>query len=357
MTKHICVLPWMSIDRNVDTDTPHLAPCCWYEKQLPDPLNNWDSYMKSDELVTLRREFKEGKKPKGCQRCWYDEDNGKESMRQRVNQGRLEEHKQQINLPEELFYGLPTQVKFGSGNNCNLACRMCLPQLSSGVTKVWEAIGRQILPDYGYDEKADNYIRRNIDVLSYIDCIGGEPFYNKKFIELIDFIIEQDASKHITLFVNTNGLLITDKMIDKLKYFKEAVIMVSLDAIGKGYEYIRVGSSWNAVSDNVCRLKENGITVMIGSTYSVLSLCEQHELRTWCTIIDIPMTQGQIVHQPEELDPSNLPEELYRYLIDDDLLNYVKSDVKLDCIPFIKQLDDYWGTNITDYMPYWDAVL
>jgi len=312
--------------------------------------------MKSDELVNLRREFKEGKRPEGCSRCWYDEDNGKESMRQQVNKGRLEEHERVMNLPEELFLGIPSQVKFGTGNNCNLACRMCLPQLSSGVTKVWEAIGRPTLPDYGYDEQADNYIRKNINIISYIDCIGGEPFYNKKFIELIDFITATPACRHITLFVNTNGLFMNDEMIDKLKHFKEAVIMVSLDAIGKGYEYIRVGSSFDSVADNVCRLKEHGITVMIGSTYSVLSLCEQHELRVWCKIMDLPMTQGQVVHQPEELHPSNLPKELYPYLIDEDLHNF-NSDVKIDCLSFIKQLDDYWGTDITDYMPYWKDVM
>ena len=357
MTKHICVLPWMSIDRNVDTDVPHLAPCCWYEKQLPGELNNWDSYMKTDELVTLRREFKDGERPVGCRRCWYDEDNGKESMRQRVNEGRLQEYEQAINLSEELFAGIASQVKFGTGNNCNLSCRMCLPQLSSGVAKVWDAIGRPGLPDYGYDATADIYIRKNIHSLRYVDCLGGEPFYNKRFISLIDFMIDQNASKHITLFVNTNGTLITDTMIDKLKQFKEAVIMVSIDAIGKGYEYIRVGSSFNRVEDTVCRLKENGITVMIGSTYSVLSLCEQHELRTWCKTLDLPMTQGQTVHQPAELHPSNLPEKLYKYLFDDDLLDNFKSDVKIDCMPFIKQLDEHWGTDITKFMPYWKDVM
>ncbi|OUU19418.1 MAG: hypothetical protein CBB97_19400, partial [Candidatus Endolissoclinum sp. TMED37] len=40
-----------------------------------------DEVLNSPYMVNLRKDMMEGKKPKQCQTCWSDEDNGKESKR------------------------------------------------------------------------------------------------------------------------------------------------------------------------------------------------------------------------------------------------------------------------------------
>ena len=181
--KNICILPWISIDRNRtrSSDEVSLAPCCLYESKISH--TNIDDYWNSNEIVELRSDFLEGKKPTGCRLCWENEDKGFSSLRQSVNKGRLQSYKDRLtktNLEDR-----PSQVKYTAGTECNLACRMCLPTFSSKVKKVWEIINRK--PNTEADELLNNdkYILANRKYIDYIDITGGEPFFHKNVKNMI----------------------------------------------------------------------------------------------------------------------------------------------------------------------------
>ena len=79
----------MAIDRNLDSDTPRSGPCCLFDdgkKFNLDPFKWWDSI----DLHALRQQFIQGKRPKGCYKCWNDEDSGKKSLRQSINESRYD---------------------------------------------------------------------------------------------------------------------------------------------------------------------------------------------------------------------------------------------------------------------------
>ena len=139
MPNTVCIMPWIAIDRNQNNLTSKVAltPCCIYETQ--EQHHDINSYWNSKEIVKVREEMLSGKKPKGCRKCWQAERNGILSYRQILNKERLDLFKNR--LQDVRLDAQPIQVKFTVGNQCNLACRMCLPNLSSGVKKVWDLLG------------------------------------------------------------------------------------------------------------------------------------------------------------------------------------------------------------------------
>jgi radical SAM protein with 4Fe4S-binding SPASM domain len=78
---NLCPLPWTHLEIDVNGGA---SPCCLYKGNVPgvkvyeiglkEIQNN--QYMKD-----LRKQFKNGERPKGCSNCWAEEDAGKVSKR------------------------------------------------------------------------------------------------------------------------------------------------------------------------------------------------------------------------------------------------------------------------------------
>lgn len=351
--KHICVMPWIAVDRNRNNETGRttLTPCCFYESQ--GEHRDIDSYWNSDEIVKLRNDFLAGKKPKGCRLCWKAEDNGVKSMRQSVNKGRLDEYKERmtqtkVELP-------PTQIKFNVGEECNLACRMCLPNFSTKVRKVWEIIGRRQDMELDTILNSPEYILQNRKQISYIDIIGGEPFYHKRAKNLLRELISTGDNEHISLHLTTNATRIDVDTIELIKKFKDVVLSISMDGIGAVQEYIRPGCNWNRLVQNIQLLKRNEISIQVVSTLSVLTILRLPELESWCHDHGIYWAQPGLVDTPADLSPHNLPYQLHD-LVSQRYKKYIQPEQTHDPVNFIKQLDKYWKTDITKVMPEWNKV-
>ena len=349
--KNLCILPWINLDRNADTSKPSFAPCCLYqgEKQY----HGFDEYWHGDELKKLRQDMLDGNRPKGCWKCWSDEDSGKKSMRQSVNESRLEPHVASTSQQSEQLR--PVQVKLLAGASCNLACRMCQSHVSSRVYKVWQEIGLDTKEPYKYDHVSDGLIRENADSVRYIDLMGGEPFYNKKVHGLIQWLVDNGHAGHITIYVTTNAMIIDAQLIDNLKKFQDVVAIVSLDAVGKKHEYIRPGADWNTIVSNIEKMQSQGINVVIQPVISAINILCLPELIEWCESRKLHMTQMSLVHEPEPLHPKNLPSALM-HMVDERFRSFMQDTKTESSLAFIRQMDAYWNTKIYDVMPEWKEV-
>ena len=347
--KNLCILPWISLDRNADTSNPSFAPCCLY--QTKKEFYNFDEYWSSNELNSVRQKMLNGERPDSCWKCWHDEDAGKKSMRQSVNESRLEPHFDQIKNDIKK----PLQVKLLAGASCNLACRMCQSHVSSKVFTVWESIGMPTQKPYAYDHVSDALIRDHADTVRYIDLMGGEPLYNKKVHKLIQWLVDNNHASHITIYLTTNGMILNENLIDNLNKFEKVVCIVSLDAVGKKHEYIRPGSDWNTILKNIKLLQANKMDVIVQPVISAINILCLPELEDWCSKEQLHMTQKSLVHNPEQLHPKNLPTVLKKYVDKkySAIINEQPSDSAAD---FIQKLDKHWNTDITDFMPEWQEV-
>lgn len=351
-SKTTCILPWIALDRNSDTSDPAYAPCCLYQSQGA-PKHNFADYWNSDELKKVRQQMKAGLKPDGCWKCFNDEDLGKKSMRQSVNESRLHTHEKLLWEEEKTLQ--PIQIKLLAGASCNLACRMCVSHVSSKVHKVWETIGMPVKEPYKYDDASEQLIKENAESVRYIDLMGGEPFYNKRVQNLIQWLVDENQARHITVYVTTNAMLLDTKLINNLKKFENVVVIVSLDAVGAKHEYIRPGANWDTIVANIERLQLNKLNVLIQPVISAINILCLPELIEWCQKRKLHMTQMSLVHEPEALHPKNLPSAL-KPLVAEKFNSFIREPSTDSSISFIKKLDDHWNTKIYDVMPEWKEV-
>ncbi len=351
--KNICIMPWIAVDRNRNNTGGRttFTPCCFYEPK--GEYRDIDSYWNSDETIKLRKDLLAGKRPKGCRLCWKAEDNGITSMRQRINEGRLEEYKER--LKQTKMELPPTQVKYTVGQECNLACRMCLPSFSTKVKKVWDILGKTQNMEVDTLMNTPDYILKNRKHISYVDINGGEPFYHKKAKNLLRELIRTSDNEHITLHITTNATRIDLDTVALIKKFKDVVLSISIDGVGAVQEYIRPGCNWNKLSENIKLLRTNGISLQVASTISVMTMLRLTELEDWCKNNGIFWSQPGLIDKPGELSPHNLPYQLHD-LVPEKYKKYIEPKATHDPVNFIKQLDQYWKTDITKVMPEWKRV-
>ena len=265
-------------------------------------------------------------------------------MRQLVNESRLK------NFEEEL----PAQIKYTVGNQCNLSCRMCVPNLSNKVKKVWDALA---IEDRLSVDNLDrySYVMQNYRSVKYLDINGGEPFYHKNTKKMLQYLIDKDVAKDIILYIQTNLTIIDEEIIILLKSFKNVILRVSIDGIGNRQEYIRPGLNWDDFEKNINLIKKEKFDLMISPSLSVLNICTFAELEEWCEKNNIPLCQPTIIEFPTEMAPHNLPIALHS-LVPNKFKKFLEKTIDADSLNFIRKLDNFWNTDITKVMPEWKAV-
>lgn len=148
----------------------------------------------------------------------------------------------------ETFTGLPEEILFGFDRSCNLRCPSCRADFipnddpKSRDHAVKEFILESIEDEFGSSVK-------NLMITG-----SGDPIYSKLYR---DYLINFDASKYPKLeqiHLITNGVLLTEKMWQKMKarpYVK--TMEISIDAGCKDtYENItRLNGDWDALIENL----------------------------------------------------------------------------------------------------------
>ena len=118
---NICPLPWNHLEVDVNGGA---SPCCLYKGSIPN-VKVYETKLKdiqnSDYMQNLRQQFKDGKRPKGCESCWQEETAGKTSKRMNSL------YKMKSSLKKWTPDSEPTLkfIDFKLGNVCNLKCRIC----------------------------------------------------------------------------------------------------------------------------------------------------------------------------------------------------------------------------------------
>ena len=100
------------------------SPCCLYKGSVPGVKvyeQSLKAIQKNQYMEDLRSQFRSGARPSGCDRCWAEEDVGKDSKR--INSL----YKMKNSLKSWTPDSEPTLkfIDFKLGNVCNLKCRIC----------------------------------------------------------------------------------------------------------------------------------------------------------------------------------------------------------------------------------------
>lgn len=274
----LCSIPWVGFSNDPDGK---VKPCCIYKEHIVKPngepyyiqVDTVKDIFHSEYMENLRKDFLSGKQPEPCSTCWKDEENGYKSKRQIYN-----------DIYENKMYGLdyqnvpeyPEDYQLIISNACNLKCRSCTPSHSNTWQKEMVTIlqTNEDTPEFrskygihtyelahGQPGSNSSILVKDIDNwipnIKRLEIVGGEPFYIGKWGELWDYMIDKGYSKNIELYLSTNTTIFDEKMVTKLiKNFKNVGIGLSIDGLGKTYNYLRHPGKWEVTSENIMKYYE-----------------------------------------------------------------------------------------------------
>lgn len=313
-----CHSPWTNIDFS---PVGNISPCCKFRTEHYDDRFNIqhhsiEEYKSSSMLNSVKQDFFMGVWPKGCERCKIEEENGIASKRQL-------DKERWSSMYEENTDDTFVTASIAFGNTCNLKCITCNPRSSSK----WQAEYRDI---YLVDVKPHHFYKRGfIDeflfyapTVKHIDVPGGEPFLSgiTEQQKLLQHYIDKNLSHDISLHYTTNATIFPDQTWwDLWRHFKEIDIQLSIDGIGKRYEYIRFPASWSELNENIDKylaLAVGNIRLSVSHTVSAYNIYYLDEFITWCYNRSLPDPWLGRVHNPSYMRPSVWSESSKKLIID-----------------------------------------
>jgi len=361
MADTFCILPWIHTQTKPNGQ---IKPCCRFDHKhkdyrLSDNTYKFDKFninsvnftdaLNSPEWQELRTAMIAGDTIAGCRKCYKEEDVGVEFQAQKPNKKnksmRVKENSKWNNDIQNAPLDTSIKLKYlelTMGNYCNLKCRTC----SSDLSTTW-VDEQNILSKYYLDKHVSKSIINiekdwDIEDFDYVEEIkftGGEPMLHPNFIKTIDTILATGKEKSITLDIFTNASWIPkDKVISRLKRFKEVTINLSIDGIGVVNDYIRSPSEWstvNAAAREWLTLEKNNqdtflikwapvISIMNADNFTAMvdwwfNLQKEVKNKNWWDIIVTANTKIKdeyitliivnTVYDPIYLNPSLLPEK------------------------------------------------
>jgi pyruvate-formate lyase-activating enzyme len=342
-SKIFCTVPWFEVHINAN-GTYHtcgaqpnpgsmLFPLGWVEKHNVHSMRLED-WINGEYQRRVRLDKLNGVHEPRCQICYNEELAGSSSKRLRENL------KSKINDAEfTLTYQAspdlehfefsrtsqgyadilkPVSYHMSLGNECNYACKICGPWASSKLAVEGLQDGSYSGParlNWTEDETAwknvTDYIC-NTENLQFVHLIGGEPYMNPKFEELIDKLIAARKT-NIYLGFTTNGSIVDTNLIKKLNVFRHVDIGISIECMGALNGYIRKGSKTNEVLDNIDLYlkyrKEAHVYITVRPVPSALSVHTLIELYQWCVDRKIDVMTN-ILTSPKHLQIRQLPRDI-----------------------------------------------
>lgn len=310
--KSFCYAPWNHLYINPDSK---LMPCCIYtdrNEEFPD-LNevSIEEAYNHPRMVELRKELIEGKVPAGCFRCEAQIKIGMGSYRSKMNSYGSE------SLPEIKPDGTvdpdkikPDMLDIRFGNLCNLKCRTCSPTYSSSIAvehnKMYPGDSVKIL--YDLKNTTVDKIFSKLESVKHIYIAGGEPLIEENNYVLLERLIEKNLKPTLLYNTNLTNINFKDKnLIDLWKHFSGLEIIVSIDGYGEVNDYIRSGSNYEVILENIRYIKEQlpNTRISVNSVASVLSMESipdlVKDLMTKDLVSPINMMFG-ICHHPVEYE-------------------------------------------------------
>lgn len=256
-SKTFCILPWIHFYANPDGT---VLPCCIGDHNHPLGNVRNDSVIdiwSNDKFKSMRANMLAGNKCNECSACYNNEDNNVKSFRQSVN----EDYKEYIDNALKEGISPSVNLKYLDirwSNICNLKCRSCSSTYSSSWAK--EDKKKEVFIFAGGDnnDKLYNQLLPYFSGLKEIYFAGGEPLLMEKHYEILDYLIAT-GNTNIKLRYNTNltNLHFKKKPVTEYwKQFKNVNVFASLDSWGPRAEYIRDGTDWNTVEQNIKAIKQ-----------------------------------------------------------------------------------------------------
>jgi MoaA/NifB/PqqE/SkfB family radical SAM enzyme len=261
-----CTAPWNGLTIREDGQ---VRTCCSGNKSLGN-LNTQSiqEIENSDILLQIQQDMQSGQPNlENCKSCVEQQkQSGFASLRDHYNK----------------FY--PTisnqlELKFLDirwNNVCNLSCLYCTPMFSSTWADRLNTNSTN-LPVKNYQDDLLEWILERAEHVNEIMLVGGEPLLMKQNYKLLARLPEQCQ---ISIITNVSYDLEKNPALPALlsRPAEKIIWNVSLENIGRKFEYVRSGANWEQTKKNLKLLVQHWpetISVnMVYNLFSAFDLCE-----------------------------------------------------------------------------------
>lgn len=277
------------------------AHCCIMEQDAYFFIDPTTKFWNSAGFQNLRELNKKDIWHSHCVGCKTLESTGQSSLRTGMNDGLKTDGKTDL-------VG-PARIDLMFDISCNLACRSCVPGLSTFWQKHLKDNGLWNDPIYSAKNK-DQVITTlsNIDLsnLKQLVFAGGETLLGKEYWEVAQWLADNVPNpKQLTLCFQTNGTQkINKRYYDLIERFHLVKLQISLDGVNERFEYLRWPALWNQTVDNILYLKSelpSNVMFTIEETISIFNLYYQHELDSWVKQNFATNREGDVVNHTRHL--------------------------------------------------------
>lgn len=308
--KKYCAAPWRSLHLNFEGQ---IKTCC---AGNPNMLGNHDTgpiedILKSEKLTEIKTSIRNGiLHPKYCEGCIRRENITGVSEREWHNNvsedfdvatADLDEHK-------------PALIDVRWNNTCNLACTYCSSYFSTKWASIVGASFNQTINTQ--EQQVIDYIEKHRDYVKEVAMVGGEPLMMKENDRLLDILPDD-----VLVTVISNMTVDFDKFPVPRKLLERDRVgwSMSFDNVGERFEYVRWGSSWEQMDNNVSRVSQKIIDSNhnggIHAVYNIYNCTKIRELFAYARKRSLTIT-WQIIYA-DQLDPSQHNEQVRQLALDE----------------------------------------
>jgi molybdenum cofactor biosynthesis enzyme MoaA len=169
----------------------------------------------------------------------------------------------------------PKVIEFEISNLCNMACPMCMGELSSkhmlGRDKDLKTYAPNLFDNDQNLEELLDQLKEFIPHLRTIRFTGGEPFAHKAFYKIAQMIADVNPTMEVD--VTTNGSIYNTKVDKFVGLLKNMKISVSLDTVDvDDYAKIRIGGIHKETMANIEKFKNKLGAANIKINSTIMSL-------------------------------------------------------------------------------------
>lgn len=296
MDTFYCAAPWRGLHINPNGD---VKTCCAGNPNMLGNLNSQgiEQILNSKLMADIRRSLAQGRPHDYCVNCVQAERFGADSERQWHNNVNPNFDYQSAGSR----YHYPVIVDVRWNTTCNLSCNYCGEACSSKWASIKNIPFRSGARPY-YDSVCA-FIEQHYEHIHEVALVGGEPLLlpeNNRLLEVIP------KTAIVTVITNLNVDLDSNKIFQKLSSRNKVGWSMSFDNVGEQVEYVRHGSSWNLIKENLAKIKYlmntqghwGGIHAVY-NIYNATRICDFRQFAedTATTVL------WQNLFQPKHLDP------------------------------------------------------
>ena len=293
---HYCKSPWMSLFVH---DDGKVKSCCAGQWDWGDlKTQTLEEILNNPEVVKLRQDILDGIPNSYCSYCaGCEKTSGSSQRAYYIQPDKFHTPESILNDPNAFQLGM---IDIRWNNLCQLSCVYCHEMCSTSWAKLKGYPITSIKSNY-YSSVIDRVVKDKDNIEAMI-MGGGEPLLHKQNVELL-----QSLNDELPIDIMTNLAMKLDStsVFTELKNKRNVNWCVSIENVGDRCEYVRHGSSFSQIRENIeTILSIPTHTMMLFGTYNIHSATRLQELYALANELKVVVNWQPLI-TPEELCVNN----------------------------------------------------